>query len=341
MKRKLRLSLMKNNLLFLVLLSAVSCTQQQKQFLISGTTQGSYFRIAYIALNEDTLLISKVNALLHTFDNTFSLWNDSSMLVRVNRNENVSVSPLFTDLFEKSQIMSERTNGYFDITVKPLVSLYGFAAEKRSKNFFSEEEINNICRYVGYSRVRIKNGCVEKDLPQIHLDFNAIAQGYCSDLVAEILLENGYKNFLVDIGGEIVASGKKPNGEIWKIGIEKPAATASDKQSIITEIPLTDCSIVTSGNYRKYFEIDGKRFSHTINPHTGRPASDGILSATVVASAGWEADALATAIACMDKDTAIAYIDRNNISCMIIYDSLQNMCVWQSEQFNNNKFNVK
>jgi thiamine biosynthesis lipoprotein len=315
--------------------------QEQKQFFINGAAQGSYFRITYTALNEDTVLVSKVNALLQTFDNTFSLWNDSSMLTRVNRNENVNVSPLFTDLFEKSQIMSERTNGYFDITVKPLVSLYGFAAEKRSENFFSEKEINNVCRYVGYSRVRIKNGCVEKDLPQIQLDFNAIAQGYCSDLVAELLLENGYENFLVDIGGEIVVSGKKPNGAVWKIGVEKPAATAGEKQSIITEVSLTDCSIVTSGNYRKYFEIDGKRFSHTINPHTGRPASDGILSATVAAFAGWEADAFATAIACMSKDTAIAYIERNNISCMIIYDSLQNICVWQSEQFNNNKFSVK
>jgi thiamine biosynthesis lipoprotein len=314
----------------------VACTSSRspEQFYINGITQGSYFRITYTAFEEDTALKGRINTFLNLFDNTFSLWNDSSMLVRVNRNENVNVSPLFISLFEKSQIMSERTNGYFDITIKPLVSLYGFATEKRVKDFFSEEEINNVRRYVGYKRVRIKDSRVEKDLPQIQLDFNAIAQGYCSDLVAELLLENGYENFLVDIGGEIVAKGKKPNGKTWIIGIEKPTVTASEKQSVKIKIPLTDRSIVTSGNYRKYFEINGKRFSHTINPHTGKPTSDGILSVTVIAHAAWEADALATAIMCMDKDTAIVYAERNNTSCMIIYDSLQNMCVWQSKQFN-------
>jgi thiamine biosynthesis lipoprotein len=321
-------------ILFTLFVALASCSSKQKQFFISGTVQGSYFRITYTALSEDTTLINKVSALLDTFDNTFSLWNNSSMLVRVNRNENVDLSPLFIDLFNKSQIMSQRTNGYFDITVKPLVSLYGFAAEKRAENFLSLQEIDLAKRHVGYSRVRVKDSRIEKDLPQIELDFNAIAQGYCSDLVAELLFENGYKNFLVNIGGEIVVNGCKPNGEAWKIGIEKPTATANEKQSIMLQQPLTNGSIVTSGNYRKYFEIDGKRFSHTINPHTGKPTSDGILSVTVIAMTGWEADALATAIMCMGKDTAITYAKRNNVRCMIIYDSSQNVCVWQSKQFN-------
>jgi thiamine biosynthesis lipoprotein len=325
---------MRNNIVLLMLLISVSCTPQHKRFFIDGTAQGSYFSITYTAFNEDTSLIGKVSALLNIFDSTFSLWNDSSVLVRVNRNEDLNISPLFADLFEKSQIMSVRTNGYFDITVKPLVSLYGFAAEKRANNFFSLEKIDSVRRYIGYSHVRIKDGRVEKDFPQTELDFNAIAQGYCSDLIAELLIGNGYDNFIVDVGGEIVVSGCKPNGEAWKAGVEKPTAAADEKRSVMIQLPLTHGSIVTSGNYRKYFEIDGKRFSHTIDPHTGRPTSDGILSVTVIAPTGWEADALATAIMCMDKDTAVRYAEDENIPCMIIYDSLQNMCVWQSKQFN-------
>ncbi|MDR1974614.1 MAG: FAD:protein FMN transferase [Bacteroidales bacterium] len=305
-----------------LLVGCMSRTGQHKQFFINGTTQGSSFSITYVAQEEDTALVAKVNSLLDLFDKTFSLWNSSSILTRSNRGEDVVLNELFIDLFNKSQIMSKRTEGYFDITVKPLVSLYGFAAEKRTEDYFSDKDIASILSYVGYEKIRLNGDKLKKDFSQIQLDFNAIAQGYCSDKVAELLLSQGIRNFLVDIGGEIVVRGKKPNGDAWKIGIEKPTSASGDKQSIVTMLPLSDGAIVTSGNYRKYFEVDGKRFSHTINPHTGRPATGGILSATIIAPTGWEADALATAVMCMEKDTAICYVERAGTKCMLIYDSV-------------------
>ncbi len=326
----------KNNLIVLLLAALVmfaACNSGQKQFIIEGTTQGSYFRINYVADKEDTILVGEINRLLSSFENIFSLWNDSSELCKINRNENMKMSPIFKDVFEKSQLMSERTNGYFDITVKPLVSLYGFAVEKRTENYFSDETIASAKKNIGYKKVYIENNTVIKQNPEIQLDFNAMAQGYCADMVAEFLLSKNINNFIVDIAGEIVVRGKKANGESWQIGIEKPTVTAEDKQSIITMLSLQDSSIVTSGNYRKYFEVDGKRFSHTINPHTGRPTSDGVLSVTIKAATAWEADALSTAIMCMGKDTAISYAERTNTRCMIIYDSLGNYKTWQSENF--------
>lgn len=286
-----------------------SCTSKPRlQFQkMMGIAQGSYYAISYYAdarqegLNANALQ-PEIDSLLAVFDLCASLWNDSSEICRVNRNEDIELSEAFCDMLVKSQQVSELTGGVFDVTVGPLVQAYGFTPGGGPSRLPGDEELIEILQYVGWQKVRIEDSRLIKDHPLLRLDFNAIAQGYCSDMVSEYLESKGIATYLVDIGGEIRARGLKPDGSSWVVGIERPAPDSLAQQRILQKLALTDNSLVTSGNYRKYFEAGGQRYSHTINPQTGRPVRHNLLSATILCKDCWEADALATA--CMVWGTA-------------------------------------
>ena len=287
----------------------MSCSSKPRpQFQkMMGFAQGSYYAISYYAdARQESLdanaLQPEIDSLLAAFDLCASLWNDSSEICRVNRNEDIGLSEAFCDMLVKSQQISELTGGVFDVTVGPLVQAYGFTPGGGPSRLPGDEELIEILQYVGWQKVRVENSRLIKDHPLLRLDFNAIAQGYCSDMVSEYLESKGIATYLVDIGGEIRARGVKPDGSPWVVGIERPAPDSLAQQRILQKLALTDNSLVTSGNYRKYFEAGGQRYSHTINPQTGRPVQHNLLSATILCKDCWEADALATA--CMVWGTA-------------------------------------
>jgi thiamine biosynthesis lipoprotein len=237
---------------------------------------------------------SEIKEILESVNCSLSMFNDSSIISKINRNEDVETDSLFEKVFLKAQEISQKTNGAFDITVAPLVNLWGFGL-KNCENV-NEEAINSALQFVGYQSIKLENRRIVKQNLQTMLDASAIAKGFACDLAADFLKKRGIKNFCVEIGGEVVVAGKNPSGEEWKIGINKPI---DDNTGTINEyekiVHLTDCAMATSGNYRNFYEKDGKKFSHTINPENGLPVQHNLLSASIVSKDCVTADAYATA----------------------------------------------
>ena len=308
----MRISL-RNTLLLLLpaaTLLVSACSPVPQPVRISGEAQGTYYSITYY----DTLqrnLKSSIDSLLGDFDLTASLWVDSSLVRRVNDGSDSVVNDLFATLVELSVQMHDFTEGAFDCTVGSLVRAWGFGFSKREA--IDDAVVDSLLRYVGPqpSVVRPANGMptVRKPFTETVFDFNAIAQGYSTDLVCRLLESRGITDYIVDIGGEVYARGGKPDGSAWRVGIERPAENRYSSPEVETSIELHDQSVVTSGSYRKYYEKDGVRYSHTIDPATGRPVEHTLLSVSVVDTAAWRADALATAFMVMGLERSLQFIE--------------------------------
>lgn len=320
----------------------VSCQNSvPKEIRFEGFAQGSYYAVTYVKGKDSPevdIIFQGVDSILTHFDQCASLWKDGSEICRVNRNEDFVVSGMFLDLFEKSQQISRITDGAFDCTVGPLVKRYGFSKGKdegKGHNL-TEEELAEIMKHVGWQKVRAQQGKIIKAHPDIQLDFNAIAQGYCSDLIARYLENLGIGNYLVDVGGEICGKGTKASGKPWIVGIEKPAKEAMSQRTILEKMELKDKALVTSGSYRKFFEENGRRFSHTVDPHTGLPIQHRLLSATILCDSCWMADGIATACMVWGVEKAQEFLLQNpgRYEGFLIYgepvESLQGVGVYDS-----------
>lgn len=301
--------------MILIVLTLVSCGRQQK-INYSGITQGSYFSITYYD-DEGRIFEAEIDSIFKEVDNSVSLWNENSIIRKVNRNEDVVVNQIFKEIFEWACKASEFSDGAFDATIGPLVSAWGFHYKKELE--MTPEMVNSIRQLVGYQNIKIVNDRVVKANPNMTLDFNAVAQGYTTDLIGKFLESKGIFNYLVDVGGEIMARGTKPNGDFWTIGIEKPSESFDSERSVQIKINLKDKGIVTSGNYRKYIEKDGIRYSHSIDPKTGYPVEQNLLSATVIAdNASW-ADCLATICMIVGKEKASKLLEGQGVEAYFIY----------------------
>lgn len=302
-----------NKILFVPLLTICmySCNtgiSQLQKVQFSGKAQGTYYAVTYY----DTLgrnFQPQIDSLLNDFDQTVSLWVDSSLLRRINSNQTSTLNLLMMDLLDKSLQISLLTDGYFDITVGKLVKAWGFGFSDPMT--MDSLVVDSLMQYVGYAKVQVVDGELKKEHAEIELDFNAIAQGFSSDMMADFLLSKGIVNYLVDIGGEVVARGYKPNGDHWIVGIEKPAEDKYSNQEVEIKINLDNMSVVTSGNYRKYYENNGVKYSHTINPFTGFPVSHTLLSVSVLSPNAWEADAMATAFMVMGLEKSLKFLKNN------------------------------
>ena len=237
---------------------------------------------------------------------SLSNYKDSSIISRINRNEDVVPDSFFIEAFRRSVEISALTDGAFDITVGPLVKAWGFGPDAHKT--FTEAKRDSLLKLVGMDKVSMVNGRLVKSIPNVILDFNAIAQGYSVDVVSHFFDGLGIKNYLVEIGGEVRAKGKKA-GNFWRIGIDKPEDNnMTPGQTLQAIIKLSDKSISTSGNYRKFYIEDGIKYSHEINPKTGYPAKNTLLSASVIADDCAMADGLATAFMVMGKDKTIEFL---------------------------------
>ena len=258
----------------------MSCVKQPQKMRLEGFVQGSYYAITYYDV-EGRNFQHEVDSIFRTVDLSVNLWVDSSVICKVNRNEEVALDQIFIDNFNIAQKAAQLSDGYFDPTISPLVAAWGFSAKHGDS--ITPQLIDSLRMLVDYQKVRIQDGKIIKDNPNIQLDFNAIAQGYTSDRIGVLLESKGIFNYLVDVGGEIMARGRKPDGSLWVVGIEKPAADWDSERVVQQRVELSDKGIVTSGSYRKYVERDGKRYSHCIDPTTGYPVEHNLLSATVIA----------------------------------------------------------
>lgn len=301
---------------------------------LRGQAQGTYYSITYYD-DKNRDFQSEIDSLLKEFDMTASLWEEKSLLRRVNDNSDSVVNEDFAQLVEMSREMHDYSEGAFDCTVGKLVNAWGFGFSKREE--MSDAVIDSLLQYVGAQPeiVRGEDGriIVRKASPESTIDFNAIAQGYSTDMICRFLESKGIESYLVDIGGEVYAKGTKPDGSEWKVGIERPAKNKYSSPEVETTISLRDRAVVTSGNYRKYYEKDGVRYSHTIDPSTGRPVTHTLLSVTVVDVSTWRADALATAFMVMGMEKAKEFIARHPDDSMekviFIYSDGEGYRMWE------------
>lgn len=291
---------------------AVGCkgVGTEEPIKIEGRAQGSYYSITYYD-DQHRDLKEQIDSLLNDFDQTASLWVDGSLIRRVNENSDSIVNETFATLVQLSAEMNGLTEGCFDCTVGKLVNAWGFGFSKKQE--LSDSLIEALLQYVGQQPTIIHDSIgrriIRKPFPETTIDFNAIAQGYATDMVSRYLESQGIDSYIVDIGGEVYAKGEKNDGTAWRVGIERPAENKYSQRQIETAIELKDMAVVTSGNYRKYYEKEGVRYSHTIDPTNGRPVEHTLLSVTVVDTAAWRADALATAFMVMGLDRAKEFIN--------------------------------
>ena len=282
-----------------------SCGKQPEKVVLQGLAQGSYYAVTYYD-EQNRNFQCEIDSIFHAVDMSVNLWVDSSIISKVNRNEEVALDSIFIDNFNIAQEAARLSDGYFDPTISPIVAAWGFSY--KSGDSLTPQLIDSLRQLVDYRNIRIENGKVVKENPAMTLDFNAIAQGYTSDLIARFLESRGVKNFLVDTGGEIMARGEKPDGKPWIVGIEKPAENMDSERIVQTRIALCDKGLVTSGSTRKYVERNGKRYSHCINPKTGYPVEHQLLSVTVMAENSVWADALASICMVMGKERSLPLI---------------------------------
>ena len=274
---------------------------------INGLVFGTIYNITY---QYDGDLKSEIEAELKRFDGSLSPFNDTSIISRINRNEEIVTDSFFQTCFNRSMEISEETNGAFDITIAPLANVWGFGFKKGE--FPDSMKIDSLLQITDYKNVKLVDGRVVKEDPRIMLSCSAVAKGYSVDVVARLLEKKGIQNYMVDIGGEIVAKGKNSRNGLWRIGINKPIDDSlSVNQEIQTILELSDAGLATSGNYRNFYYKDGKKYAHTIDPRTGYPVQHSILSSTVVAEDCMTADALATSFMVMGLEEAEKFCKAN------------------------------
>ncbi len=296
-----------------------------------GMVFGTFYTITYQC---DSNLHGSIRQVLQQVDNSLSTFNKASIVSAINRNERPALDDMFVQVYHTAMQVSAETDGDFDITVAPLVNVWGFGFKNDTTP--TPAVIDSLRQYIGYRTLRIEQADGKKYLKKEHaetmLDFSAVAKGYGCDAVADLLRQRGVKNFMVEIGGEIVAEGTNSKQKPWKIGVSKPIDdTLNTQQGIDTVLNITNKAMATSGNYRNFYYKDGKKYAHTIDPKTGCPVQHSLLSATVLAPTCAMADAYATAFMVMGMEKAKKVLDRHpELQVYFIYAEGDKMHTWSN-----------
>lgn len=304
---------------------------QQDPIILNGHAQGTTYHIVYYDQQERNFK-EEIEHILKDFDASLSTYIPTSIISKINTNQpNVKVDTYFITCFKKAKEIWKATQGAFDPTVYPLVNAWGFGPGK--KLIVKQTLIDSILKFVGFEKIELQGNKVLKKDPRVSLDFNAFAQGYSVDVVAQFLSSKGLTSFLVEIGGEVYAKGQKPNGKYWTVGIEKPIENKESQNPFKAVVKLENRSLATSGNYRKFIIENGVKYAHSINPKTGYPSKNNLLSASVFASDCITSDATATAIMVMGLKKGIAYLNAHpSEQAYLIYsDEKGNYQVYESQ----------
>lgn len=266
-----------------------------------GPIFGTMYHIKYEAAEP---LDDEILAELKRVDASLSVFNPQSTLSKINRGESDRADAMLYEVLLKAADVTAKTHGAFDVTVMPLVNAWGFGFKKG--DFPTDAMIDSLRQFVGNSKFELnKDSLIVRADPRVMIDCGAIAKGYGVDRIARMLREHGVRNYMVEIGGEVVTKGRNPKGHPWQIGISRPVLQKEKQtEELQTVLSLENSALATSGNYRNYYEKDGKKYAHTIDPRTGHPVQHSLLSATVIARDCATADAYATAFMVMGLDSA-------------------------------------
>jgi len=330
----------------LVLLSAFlnSCSDKSQQVQkIVGLTMGSGYSIQYLSSKSEPNAAEikvAVDFLLNDIENKMSTYRNNSELSRLNQaptEQWVKLSPELFAVLQKSLEISVLSEGAFDVTVGPLVNLWGFGPEIKIDDLPEQQQIQKILsEKVGYQYLTLDAATqsIKKQKPAF-IDLSGIAPGYGVDRVADLLHSYGIENYLVDISGELRASGTKAKGQAWRVAIEKPSLSVSTEHNAIEQIvELKNIGIATSGDYRNFFIIDDQLYSHTINPLTGNPVSHNLASVTVIHPSAMDADALATAFTVMGTEKTLAYAEKHQLAVFLVIREKDKLEHRHSSRFN-------
>ncbi len=290
---------------------------------LTGNTMGTTYSIKFLAPNaafDSQLLQTKIDLCLQKVNRQMSTWLPDSEISRFNQSKSTQwfpVSPETALVVQTALVVSRKTDGAFDVTVGPLVNLWRFGPDKPEEELPSEEIITQTKQRVGHQFLDVRSSppALRKSKPDLSVDLSAIAKGFGVDQVAGVLDAHSVANYLVEIGGEVRTLGVKPNGEPWKVGIEKPTPMA---RSVQTPIELSGRGLATSGGYRNFRVIDGKRYSHTIHPKTGKPVEHQLASVSVVAENCMLADAYATAFLVLGPDAGYDWAKSQGVAALFI-----------------------
>lgn len=287
----------------LVLFSLWGCRENAKYIYNQGYVYGTVYHIVYES-PRGTDFDVEIRDELRRYNLIFSTFDSTSVISKVNNNQAVEPDPLFWNCYHRAMEVSEITGGAFDITAGPLVNAWGFGPEVRKT--MTQERVDSLKQITGYRKVKVAGGKIVKADERMKLDMSAIAKGYTCDLLAGFLEGKGCEHYMVEIGGEVVAKGENEKGNIWTIGISRPDETdLFSTNGLQAKVHLSDHALATSGNYRNFYEVDGKKYAHTIDPEAGYPVQHSLLSATVLAEHCIDADAFATAFMVLGLEKSV------------------------------------
>ena len=326
---------MRGRLLLIVLLGfgLQMCRPPKAYFYNEGLIYGTIYHIVYEHPHGKDLH-PEIKDALNRYNRIFSTFDTTSVISKINNNKPVELHPLFIECFTRSMEISQITGGAFDITAGPMVNAWGFGPEQRRQ--MTPEKVDSLKEITGYQKVRLQDGSIVKQSPHMKLDMSAVAKGFTCDLIAQLLAKNGCKNYMVEIGGEIVAKGVNEKGRTWTIGINNPVESAFFAPADIRErVKLPENALATSGNYRNFYVQDGQKYAHTIDPKTGYPVQHSLLSATVLTTNCMDADAFATAFMVLGLEKSIEIADKlPELKVFFIYSDEQGENqIYMSESF--------
>lgn len=315
MKRLLKLFAVP--LIFLLVSSCDRRSQELVQVTLRGNVFGTYYSIMYFAPGGINYQ-EQIDSIFVAFNRSMSFYDPNSVISNINNNKIDTVDYFFEKVYLRALEIFHDTQGAFDPTVSPLVNAWGFGFS--DPKIMTDQVVDSLRSLIGMQRTNLQNRRLTKEDPRIQFDFNAIAKGYAADVIANWLKSQGVNSFLVEIGGDLMVGNAKPDGTKWRVALEHPADEYDDPQEWFLYAEMENQAVTTSGNYRRYFELDGQRFSHTIDPSTGRPVTHNLLSASVFAADAITADAYATAFMVMGLDRARVFLEnRTDIQAFFIY----------------------
>ncbi|WP_368388860.1 FAD:protein FMN transferase [Pedobacter polysacchareus] len=306
-------------LLLPLLISLFTKKADQQQYSIHGYAQGTDYSVKYFA-TDSIVTKASIDSILIKIDSSMSLYKPYSQISQFNRSQTgMRIDDHFAAVMRKSFEVYQKTNGKFDVTVAPLVQAWGFGP-KPVTVFPDSAQIKLLLQNVGMDNLSLKGNYLKKKKPAITIDLNGIAQGYSVDVVADYLLKKGIRSFIVEIGGELRVEGPKPDGSVMRIGIEGPAASSIDEPEIRHVLSFSTGAITTSGNYRKYLQRGKGKIAHLINPKTGYPLDNQLISATIFAKDAITADGYDNAVMAMSVEEALAFVaSQKGMEAYLIY----------------------
>lgn len=297
---------------YLLILSFVPSAEQDglETFRIRGFTQGTSYQITYYA-REKSIQKHQIEDILNLIDSSLSIYKPYSLISRFNRSETgLAMDKHLESVVKKSFEISAKTEGKFDITVQPLVEAWGFGAEAIAR-LPDSATVQSLLKCVGTDKIQVQQHFLKKEAPCVRIDVNGIAQGYTVDVLAEHLEQQGIENYLVEIGGEMRINGRKmPGGALMAVGIEGPGGDEAHSFPIQTVIKLDHGAITTSGNYRKFIQTDSQKVSHLIDPKSGFPIKNELISVTVWAKDAISADGYDNALMSMGVEKGLTFVEQ-------------------------------